>query len=106
MLSWSNRRHVSTIFPLAIWSIVIADTATCFPVGGMPIRSPVWAPRYMMRVTTLSPSTIIPSMECCPHGISQALNFLGDLARLQGDYVEAAAHYSESLPLVRQAGVK
>jgi tetratricopeptide (TPR) repeat protein len=41
-----------------------------------------------------------------PYGISQALNFLGDLARLQGDYVEAAAHYAESLPLVRQAGVK
>jgi tetratricopeptide (TPR) repeat protein len=41
-----------------------------------------------------------------PYGISQALNFLGDLARLQGDYVEAAAHYEESLPLVRQAGVK
>src|SRR4030095_12023940 len=41
MLSWSNRRHVSTIIPPTIWSMVIADTTTCFPVGGMPIRSPV-----------------------------------------------------------------
>jgi predicted ATPase/transcriptional regulator with XRE-family HTH domain len=41
-----------------------------------------------------------------PYGISQALNFLGDLARLQGNYAEAAAHYAESLPLVRQASVK
>jgi predicted ATPase/transcriptional regulator with XRE-family HTH domain len=41
-----------------------------------------------------------------PYGISQALNFLGDLARLQGDSITAAAHYSESLPLVRQVGVK
>ncbi len=41
-----------------------------------------------------------------PYGISQALNFLGDIARLQGDYTEAAAHYAHCLPLVRQAGVK
>jgi predicted ATPase/transcriptional regulator with XRE-family HTH domain len=41
-----------------------------------------------------------------PYGISQALNYLGDLARLQGDYAAAAAYYTESLPLVRQAGVK
>jgi tetratricopeptide (TPR) repeat protein len=41
-----------------------------------------------------------------PYGLSQALNFLGDLARLQGDYTTAAAHYRESLPLARQAGVK
>jgi tetratricopeptide (TPR) repeat protein len=41
-----------------------------------------------------------------PYGISQALNYLGDLARLQGNYVEAAARYAESLPLVRRASVK
>jgi tetratricopeptide (TPR) repeat protein len=41
-----------------------------------------------------------------PYGLSQALNFLGDLARLQGDYATAAAHYRESLPLARQAGVR
>jgi tetratricopeptide (TPR) repeat protein len=41
-----------------------------------------------------------------PYGSSQALNFLGDLARLQGRYVEAAANYAESLSLARQAGVK
>jgi predicted ATPase/transcriptional regulator with XRE-family HTH domain len=41
-----------------------------------------------------------------PYGLSQALNFLGDLARLQGDYATAAAHYWESLPLARQAGVR
>jgi tetratricopeptide (TPR) repeat protein len=40
------------------------------------------------------------------YGLSQALNFLGDLARLQGDYATAAAHYRESLPLARQAGVR
>src|SRR5215212_6921527 len=44
MLIWSNSRHVSTILPLAIWSMIIAGTATCLPVGGMPIRSPVWVP--------------------------------------------------------------
>jgi tetratricopeptide (TPR) repeat protein len=41
-----------------------------------------------------------------PYGLSQALNFLGDLARLQGGYATAAAHYQESLPLARQAGVR
>src|SRR5581483_922460 len=41
-----------------------------------------------------------------PYGLSQALNFLGDIARLQGDYTMAAAHYRESLPLAREAGVK
>jgi tetratricopeptide (TPR) repeat protein len=41
-----------------------------------------------------------------PYGLSQALNFLGDLARLQGDYTTAAEHYRESLPLARQAGVR
>jgi tetratricopeptide (TPR) repeat protein len=41
-----------------------------------------------------------------PYGISQALNFLGDLARLQGDSITAAVYYAESLPLVRQVGIK
>lgn len=40
------------------------------------------------------------------YGISQALNYLGDLARLQGNYTEAAARYAESLPLVRLTSVK
>jgi tetratricopeptide (TPR) repeat protein len=41
-----------------------------------------------------------------PYGLSQARNFLGDLARLEGDYATAATHYRESLPLARQAGVR
>ena len=40
------------------------------------------------------------------YGISQALNYLGDLARLQGNYAEAAARYAESLPFVRLTGIK
>ena len=41
MMALKERKHIE----LAIWSIVIADTVTCLPVGGMPIRSPVWLPR-------------------------------------------------------------
>jgi tetratricopeptide (TPR) repeat protein len=41
-----------------------------------------------------------------PHGISQALNYLGDVARLQGDYAAAATWYAESLALLRRSAVK
>ena len=41
-----------------------------------------------------------------PYGISQALNYLGDIARLQGDYTAAATWYAESLALLRRSTIK
>ncbi len=41
-----------------------------------------------------------------PYGISQALNSLGDIARLQGDYTAAATWYAESLALLRRSTIK
>jgi predicted ATPase/transcriptional regulator with XRE-family HTH domain len=40
-----------------------------------------------------------------PYGMSQALNGLGDIARVQGDYTAAQALYDESLAQLQQAGV-
>jgi len=39
-------------------------------------------------------------------GTSQALNAMGDIARVQGDYDRASILYTESLQLYRQLGVK
>ncbi len=41
-----------------------------------------------------------------PYGIAQALNYLGDVARIQGDRPRAASCYEQALPLLRQSGVK
>jgi tetratricopeptide (TPR) repeat protein len=39
-------------------------------------------------------------------GTSQALNTMGDMARMQGDYDHASTLYTESLHLYRELGVK
>jgi non-specific serine/threonine protein kinase len=41
-----------------------------------------------------------------PYGIASALNYLGDIARVRGDYPTAEARYTASLPLMRRSNVK
>jgi hypothetical protein len=41
---------------------VTPEMVMCFPVGAMPLRSPLWVPRQDQRVMTVSPSAMTSSI--------------------------------------------
>jgi hypothetical protein len=38
------------------------EMVTCFPVGAIPLRSPLWVPRQDQRAITVSPSVMMSSI--------------------------------------------
>jgi len=45
----------SAILPFETRATVTPEMVMCFPVGAMPLRSPLWVPRQDQRVMTVSP---------------------------------------------------
>jgi hypothetical protein len=52
----------SSILPLAKRTALIPEMAIYFPVGAIPLRSPLWAPRQDQRAITISPSAMMSSI--------------------------------------------
>src|SRR3977135_3003766 len=58
----SQLTQPSSILPFAKRAMLTPVMLTCFPVGGIPLRSPLWVPLQDHRATTVSPSAMMSSI--------------------------------------------
>src|SRR5713226_5793315 len=58
----SQLTWLSASLPFKRRATVTPEMVNCFPVGAMPLRSPLWVPRQDQRAMTVSPSAMRSSM--------------------------------------------